>query len=363
MLAITLIKYPVFRFAADYAAITQQSLVAGYARRGKPLLIVLAIAILLEGIGAVAGVSLVTSGIAQTIFGTQLPDVAVTAGLLVLTGLIVYVGRYQVVENITKVFVAVFSILTIITAVATLPLLFDLPFVARPLTLDPTDLRFTVAVAGWMPIGNVAALMLAAWVIARGQQAKRSSTEVRTDFHIGYFATLGLAACFVMLGTATLLNDANDLPSGSVGFAAMLISLFSRILGTWAEWLIGITALAVMYSTLLTIMDGFPRLLLDLGRELGWRLTPEQGRLPAIGFMVVAPTAVLLFFLGNFSDFIDLITTIAFLIAPFIALGNHLLIMSSDIPIAQQPKAGLRYFSLLCIVAMAGASVGFIGLV
>lgn len=360
IIAITLLKYPVFRFAADYAASTGQSLVTGYAHRGKWLVGLLAVAVLAEGIGAVAGVSLVTAGIAQSVLGTDLPDKPATVGLLIVTALIVMLGRYRVVENITKVFVAIFSLLTLVTALSTLPLLFELPSVAEPFTFAASEIQFAVAVSGWMPIGNVAAFMLAAWVFARAQTESVSLADARTDFNIGYFATLLLALCFVLLGTATLLHSDMVLPAGSVGFADLLLGVFATISGPWIMWVVGITALAVMYSTLLAILDGFPRLLLDLADHLGVPTDNSYSPYLAMLVMVAAPALVLTLYLENFANFIDLITTMAFLIAPFIALGNHLLITSKEVPAEARPAAWLQGFSWFSIVFLSAAAVGFI---
>ena len=87
-------KYPVFRFAAEYAAATGNSLIEGYALRGRWLVVLMLAATAIEGVGAVAGVGLVTTGIGKLIFGIALPDRVATIGLLVATAAILILGNY-----------------------------------------------------------------------------------------------------------------------------------------------------------------------------------------------------------------------------------------------------------------------------
>lgn len=43
------------------------------------------------------------------------------------------------------------------------------------------------------------------------------------------------------------------------GFASQILELYAQTLGEWARPLVGVCALAVMFSTTLTVLDGFPR--------------------------------------------------------------------------------------------------------
>jgi Mn2+/Fe2+ NRAMP family transporter len=366
VVAICLIKYPVFRFGAEYAAATGRSLVHGYAQRGRWLIVLLLLAVLIEGTGAIAGVGLVTSGIGQLLFGTGFDDKTATIAVVLATGLIVAAGRYNVVENITKVFVVFFTVLTVLSTLAAAPLLSGRSTLALPFAFDSANIDFTIAVSGWMPTGNVAAIMLAAWVLARSRDGARpfSASDTRWDFHVGYFTALVLAVCFVVLGTAVLLGSATELPTASVGFAALLMSVFGTVIGQWAEWFIAVTALAVMYSTLLAVVDGFPRLIRDIAANIGLFSAgvaeSEACRLTSLALMMLTPCALLLFFLSSFGTFIDLVITTSFLVAPIVAIGNHLLITGAEVAPEHRPKLWLRMFSLLSIALLTTASLAFV---
>ena len=362
--AICFLKYPVFRFGAEYAAATGQSLIQGYAERGRWAVALLALAVIIEGTGAIAGVALVTQGVGQLVLGAGAPDAPATIAIILLTAVIVAGVHYQAVERLTRAFVVVFSVLVLLGTIIVLPNLFSGGALAKPFALTQSNAQFAVAVSGWMPIGNVAALMLAAWVLAKGRTEGRQiqPPEARWDFNVGYVATAILALAFVLLGTATLFGREVEMPYASVGFASFLMNMFTQAFGGWAFWLMAVISLVVMYSTLLAIVDGFPRLLTELGSAL--QILPEdqnnRHRLFATAIMVVLPTLLIWLFLDAFTGFMDLVTTISFLVAPFIAWGNHVLITKLPPDFGVSPSVGLRIWSGAAIAVMSGASLAYL---
>ena len=75
-------------------------------------------------------------------------------------------------------------------------------------------------------------------------------------------------------------------------------------------------ALAVMYSTLLAIADGFPRMMAEFAAELvaeGDEARAEAYYFPAMIAVVAAACALLLFFFSAFASFIDIVTFTGFL--------------------------------------------------
>ena len=61
-----------------------------------------------------------------------------------------------------------------------------------------------------------------------------------------------------------------------------------------------------------------------------------------------------------FKQLIDIATTISFLIAPFCAIANHLVIHSDDIPLSIRPPNWLRILSILGIIFLILFSIVFI---
>jgi Mn2+/Fe2+ NRAMP family transporter len=64
-------------------------------------------------------------------------------------------------------------------------------------------------------------------------------------------------------------------------------------------------------------------------------------------------------FMDNFKQLIDIATSVSFLIAPFCAIANHILIFSDDIPIEKQPRKWLKLLSFIGIVFLLVFSIIF----
>ncbi|MEK9647972.1 MAG: divalent metal cation transporter, partial [Gammaproteobacteria bacterium] len=210
---------------------------------------------------AISGVTVTTAAILRAVFGIE-AGIILELGLVVSCMVIVALGRYAVLEDLTRVLVIVFSIGTVIAAIIAVggidtgraPLSADL-------TLDTPTTLFLIAVAGWMPTGTAGSVGLSLWVKAKSIRLNRpvSTREAAFDFHVGYGTAIFLAICFVALGTYVMfINDVAVDSSGAV-FAGQLINLFTSTIGGWIYPVIAMAAITVMYSTLLTLVDLLPR--------------------------------------------------------------------------------------------------------
>ena len=81
---------------------------------------------------------------------------------------------------------------------------------------------------------------------------------------MGYVSAIFLAACFVILGYIVIRGAGGTIANDSAGFSVQIISLFTSTIGSWVFVLIAATIIAVMYSTLLALADGFPRLIVGV---------------------------------------------------------------------------------------------------
>ncbi len=365
IVAVCALKYPLFRFAAEYAAATGENLIRGYGRQGRMLVGVMFATSAVEAVAATAGVSLVSASILQWILGVQVGDVPAAVGLLILTALLVSVGRYRMLETATGVLVLLFSALTVITTLACLPVLVASDDLLPPFPLTAANWSFAIAVSGWMPIGNTAAMMLAAWILARNRAGGRSLADARFDFNLGYLASVVLALCFLVMGAAVLHGSGEGTPGASGAFVTSFVGLYTRAIGSWSTLLVSLAALAVMYSTLLAIVDGFPRLLGEFAAELTGQHGEDRASawyLPAMVIVVAAAGALLYFLLSAFSTFIDVVTITGFLAAPIIAWANERVIRGGNVPPAVQPGRPLIRWNRLAVILLTLATLGYFAL-
>lgn len=366
VIIVCVLKYPLFRFAADYAAITGESLVRGYGRRGRALVLIMFATSAIEAVAATAGVSLVSASLLQWNLGTAFADASAAVALLAVTALVISLGRYRILESFTGVLVALFTVLTLVTTVASLPAIAGggRPVLAAfPLHTD--NVSFAIAVSGWMPIGNTAAMMLAAWILARQRADGWSLTAARFDFNLGYWVSVALALCFLLIGTAVLFGRGDGMPEASAAFVTSFVGLYTSAIGSWSGILVATAALAVMYSTLLAIVDGFPRMMGEFVAELVSRpehteQTAERLYLPAMVTVVAFASALLHFFPGAFAAFIDLVTITGFLAAPVVALANQLVMSGANVPKGLRPGRLLQVWNRLAVVLLTLATLGFL---
>ena len=345
------IKYPAFRFGAEYAALTGRTVLSGYERQGRWLLALILLATFIEGVGVVPAVTLVSVGLGMNLLGVQVDAIVATVATVFVASIVLLLGRYRVLENITRVFVALFAVLTVLATLAAIAGISPGQFLAAPFELNESNLFFSVSVAGWMPIGLGGSIFLSAWVIARGRTLGQpvSQRVALFDFHVGFITSLVLAFCFLIMGTIVLLGREVELAGSSAAFAAQFVGIFTAVIGQWTELIVGVAAMTVMLSTVLAVVDGFPRVYANVVTKLARGTgVPSEERLYRgfLWFQIVTSGAVLYALPRSFGAFIDFITALGFLTAPVVAFMNHRIMFFGDIPPDRQPPGWVRYWSV-----------------
>lgn len=345
------IKYPAFRFGAEYAALTGRTVLSGYERQGRWLLALILLATFVEGVGVVPAVTLVSVGLGMNLLGVQVDAILATVATVLVASIVLLLGRYRVLENITRVFVALFAVLTVLATLAAIAGIGPGQPLAAPFELNESNLFFSASVAGWMPIGLGGSIFLSAWVIARGRTLGRPVSErvALFDFHVGFITSLVLAFCFLIMGTVVLLGREIELAGSSAAFAAQFVGIFTAVIGQWTELIVGVAAMTVMLSTVLAVVDGFPRVYANVVTKLARGTgVPSEERLYRgfLWFQIVTSGVVLYALPRSFGAFIDFITALGFLTAPVVAFMNHRIMFFGEIPPDRQPPGWVRSWSV-----------------
>ncbi len=364
VILIVVLKYPAFRFAVDYASATGRSLVTGYSKISKVALTWLGLAFIVDMFIAPAAVSLVTAGLVISIFDIPYSAPVVAVGLMIVTALILLNGHYMKAERIVKMMVIAFSILTVVAMIISLPLLGsdDRPMFAD-LKFDRSLLLFIIAVTGWMPMPLSGAIFQSRWICEKRRAVGAEEFNIDqalTDLRIGYGLTLVLAVCFVVMGTAVLFETDRVAPQNPGAFATELLSIFTTVFGKWMYPIISVAALAVMWSTLVALMDAVPRV---VDRLLSFaNKSPDMTRDRYTWFLavqVVGVTAIVLFLMGGFVAFLDFATSMGFLAAPAIAYYNYRAVTSPEIAAEFRPDAKLVAWSWISVISLAGFALSY----
>lgn len=371
VLVANLLKYPAFRFGPLYAAATGTSLLEGYRRRGAPALVVYAVVTVGTMFTVQAAVTVVTAGLAKVLFGLDVSPLLLSAVLLAICAALVATGGYRWLDGVGKVVVSLLAISTLVATALVLPRV-DVGALRLWPSLEqlaPSDIAFMAALAGWMPSAIDVSVWQSIWTLARGAQTggRASPRDATIDFHLGYFGTALLALCFVVLGATVLRGEGIAVEASPAAFAAQLISLYTDTLGAWSRPLIGAAAFATMFSTTLTVVDGFPRALSVLVDRLGGPEHPDDearrsDRTPtywaSLALICAGALAILAFWAERMRALIDLATVLSFLSAPILAFLNHLAVTGAEMPRDHRPARWLLGASFACIV-LQGALAGY----
>ena len=356
------VKYPAIRFGSQYTAATGKSLPENYIEQGWWAVLLYLGTQLLTVWFVLAAIAITTAGLVLTTSGLSIGPVAMAGWLMAGTALLLTLGRYRWLEHLGKALVLVLVVMVVIAAGAAVPMI-DWGIGNFALErLDIPVLMFVVAMAGWMPTPVDAAILTSVWTSAKLKASGRriANAEARFDFNLGYVTAMVLAAGFLMLGVAVMHEPGIAPKDAPPEFAAQVIALFTETVGDWSFYPIGIAAVAAMFSTLLAAMDGYPRQF--AAAFAGLRGTdPGRWFIPVLVWVCGAGSFVLLAtLLTSFTKFIDLTTTLGFVMAPIYAFLNHRAIVGTEIPDAYKPSNGLRLWSLASLAMLAVASVVYL---
>jgi Mn2+/Fe2+ NRAMP family transporter len=362
VIAANIVKYPAFSFAPRYTAATGVSLLEGYRRQGRWALMLYGAVTLLSVFTIQAAVTFVTAGLAIALLGTSWDPLWLSAIIMLFCLGLLRVGSYHWLDVIVKIAV---GLLTVGTVVATLLVLSHIDWQqalwpSQATLADAKKFFFIAALIGWMPTAIDLSIWHSLWTLAKRRDTghKPSVTESLLDFNIGYVGTAILGVCFVLLGAGVVYGRGIELPGPPHLFSAAVIGLYTEILGEWARPVFGSACFLVMFSTTLTVVDGFPRAISAFFDRLRWSeeegepVGSSSGHTYWISASVISIGALLILsqFLANLKNLVDLATTISLVTAPPLAWLNHRAVFGKDLQGPDRPGQGMRVFSAIAIV-------------
>jgi Mn2+/Fe2+ NRAMP family transporter len=361
-----IIKYPFFEYGPRYAAATGNNLLDGYEKLGKWTLVLFAIITVGTMFTVQAAITVVTAGLAQEIIGIDLPAWQWSVLVLILCALILFRDSYKLLDKVMRYIIILLTIATVTALIGAFVSPQGESSITKPAFdwQNHTDLFFLIALIGWMPAPFDISVWHSIWSIEKNKKMSKTKRvkAARTDFHVGYWGTTFLAICFMLLGAKVLYTSDVTLSSSGSEFAAQLISIYTETLGDWSYPIIGTAALTTMFSTSLTVMDGFTRVMVPLSNKL---VNQKQLEHKAhyrfwLIVLVLGAAQIVIFFVTNMHSLVDLATTISFVTAPIIAILNYSVINSSDVSKHLRPKPITRIISIVGIILLSGFAIYFL---
>lgn len=354
-----LIKFPFFEFGTRYAHGSGESLISGYFKLGKWAVWIYSIATILSMFTVTGAVSLVTAGMMVHVFGLQLSIEWVTTILFLVCMLWLAIGRFKLLDSSIKVITAILTITSIVafgeTAQRTgLHLNWDMPDLS-----DRSVWVFTIALIGWMPTAVDLSVWNSIWTVEKQKTTgeKGRLKDVLLDFNIGYWLSAVMALIFLGLGAMLMYQRDLVFPSSAVGFTGKLIELYTLSLGEGSYYIIAIAAFAAMFSTTLSVFDGYGRTMVEVSEVI----LPKRrvGYWLAILIVAIGGWLLISFYGSRMTELVELAMIISFVLSPIVALLNTILVNSKHVPITHVPPAWLKIWAKVGLVLTLLLSVVF----
>lgn len=360
LILVNLFKYPFFQYGPRYASATGESLLDGYKKMGKGILIAYFILTFATMFTIQTAVTIVTAGLASSLFGDFLSiEIWTVVILLICLGLLV-IGKYKLLDILIKVIIVVLTISTIAAVITALISNTESISFIQVLPKETFEIAFLIAFMGWMPAPLDISVWHSLWAIEKRKDDNEFNTKSALfDFNIGYISTIILGICFVFLGYLVMYYSGETFSSSAGLFSNQLIEMYTKSLGNWAYVIIGVAAFTTMFSTTLTTLDASPRAM-HRTTQILFKKSFNKGYLFWILTLLIGTVLIFFAFASEMGLLIKIATILSFLTAPFYAIINYKLISSKHTPIALRPSLSLHILSWLGIIFLIGFSVWYL---
>lgn len=370
LLLVNLFKYPFFQFGPRYAAATGESLLEGYLKLGKGILITYVILSLATMFTIQTAVTIVTAGLAHSLFG----DISVlnfgietissveiwTIIILLICLIILFLGKYRTLDKLIKVIIITLTISTIV-AVGFAYTEFSLPLsFAQTFPESASEIAFLIAFMGWMPAPLDISVWHSIWAIEKKKdEGTFTPKEALLDFNMGYTGAIILGIAFICLGYFVMFQSGETFSNKAAVFSNQLIDLYTNSLGNWAYIVIGVAAFTTMFSTTITTLDASPRAMAK-SLDLLTNKVYKKGYLLWILILTVGTILIFFTLASEMGVLIKIATILSFITAPFYAIINYKLITSNHTPKTWRPNNKIRVLSWMGILFLLGFSIWYI---
>lgn len=361
LLLVHIFKYPFFQFGPRYASATGETLLDGYKKLGKGVLISYYILNFATMFTIQAAVTIVTASLAAHLFGLTNDLVIWSTIITVISIVVLGFGKYKFLDNFMKYIIL---ILTISTLIAVNVALFSTEKGFSFQQIIPNgslQITFLIAFLGWMPAPLDISIWHSLWSVEKSKTTleKIKPKQAIFDFNVGYIGTLFLGVCFVMLGALVMYKSGRTFSNQGTVFASQLIKLYTQNLGQFSYIIIGAAAFTTMFSTTLTALDASPRAMTKTTNLI----FDDKFKIPYwiwLLFIASGTYIILQYFLADMGFLIKIATILSFLTAPFYAILNYILITGKHTPEKYRPGTPLKILSITGIVFLIGFSIWYL---
>lgn len=359
LLLVHLFKYPFFQFGPRYALATGESLLEGYLKLGKGVLLAYFIITLATMFTIQTAVTIVTAGLAANLFGITTDPVIWSVIITLISTVILLMGHYKLLDRLMKYIVLTLTLCTL-TAVIIAVKGEQSPPLTQVFPTEATSVAFLIAFMGWMPAPMDISVWHSLWAIEKKKiQPDYQIKNALGDFNLGYLSTIVLGVFFLSLGALVMFGSGTTFSPGAGAFAGEFIDLYTSNLGSNTFLIIALSGFTAMFSTTLTTLDASPRTMARATQLLTGKKTPFNFVF-WIAILATGTMGILLFLRSEMKTLIDVATILSFVTAPFYAIVNYKLVTSSHMPEGERPHTPMRILSWSGILFLSGFSIWYI---
>lgn len=383
ILLANLFKYPFFEFGSRYANATGESIIRGYHRLGKPVIISYFLITIVSMFLVTAAVGFVTSGFMQQLFGIK--DTLLTVVIVFLVCISILISdNFKILDGLIKI-IGITLLISTLTA-------FILVLIKGPVSSSSMFsfeninskeyLLFLIPLMGWMPTALDLSAWNSLWTVERIRQSGYypKLNETLREFNLGYIISALLAICFLTLGAFIMFGSGLEFSASGVVFSGQVIALYTETFGDWAYWVIAISAFSIMFGTCIAVFDGYSRamsatlpLLFNKSDDSVFNQNLKAGAQQQINsratyrivllIVAIGAFSLIALFLNNpegFKALVNLATSVSFLIAPAIAIFNFKLVSEKYVGKENVPPIWMRVLAVLGIIFLSAFTLLFL---
>jgi len=351
LLLVNLFKYPFFQYGPKYTLATGESILDGYNKLGKWVLILYFILTLATMFTIQTAVTVVTAGLAINLFG--ITDNVVTWSVIItfVCLLILVIGKYKLLDKFIKIIIVLLALSTIAGVAVAIPNTAASFSFTQIFPSGNLEIAFLIAFMGWMPAPLDISVWHSIWAIEKKKdESTFTPKSALLDFNIGYFGAIILGIAFVCLGYFVMFNTGETFSNKAAIFSNQ---------GNWAYAIIGIAAFTTMFSTTITTLDASPRAMSRCLNILS-KQPKNNGYLLWILILAIGTVFIFFVFASEMGLLVKIATILSFITAPFYAIINYMLISSKYTPKEWRPNLKLHILSWMGILFLIGFSIWYL---
>jgi Mn2+/Fe2+ NRAMP family transporter len=355
-------KYPFFFFGTKYTHATRETLLDGYLKINKGVLIIYLILSLVTIFTIQAAVTIVTAGLAMELFGITENITYWAIIIVVFSVLLLIIGKYKLLDNLMKFIILILGVSTLIALSSAS---FNNNSILNFRQIVPDNIEgviFLAAFMGWMPAPLDISIWQSIWTREKMKIDKKIDfSTVKFDFNVGYITTVFLGLCFVGLG-AYVMHQSGEKFSDSGGvFASQLINLYTSNLGENMMVFIAIAAFTTMFSTTITCLDASPRAMSKTLDLLKFNRFNDYNSWLAI--LSIGTILIFIFFMSEMGGLVKIATVLSFITAPLYAIINYRLVSSDLMPKKYRLSKWMKVYSVSGIIFLLFFSIWYVTLI